>query len=256
MTSTHANLELRFQALFEQAPASIQILAPSGRTLRVNKVWEDLWHIHEGSELHRFILDGYNILLDPQLEEKGVTPFLRRAFAGESVEIPAILYDTAGMGDTGRARWVTARAHPIKDAAGRVIEVMLMHEDITGRIDAENALRVREERFRSLVMATSQIIWTNTPDGRVVEDSPSWRAFTGQSYDEWKEFGWLEALHPDDREKTQRIWLAGTARCVNGSARIRTSTISSWPRRNWRSGWNASGASRPCWPRWRMPRAR
>jgi PAS domain S-box-containing protein len=87
---------------------------------------------------------------------------------------------------------------------------MLMHEDISERIEAERALRVREQRFRSLVMATSQIVWTNTPDGRVSEDSPSWRAFTGQTYDEWKASGWLDALHPDDRERIGRLW----AHCV------------------------------------------
>ncbi len=35
--------------------------------------------------------------------------------------------------------------------------------------------------------------------GVVVEDSPSWRAFTGQTHEQWQGFGWLDALHPDDR---------------------------------------------------------
>jgi PAS domain S-box-containing protein len=194
--------------LFEQAPTSIQILTPDGRTLRVNQAWEDLWEIRAGTPLYAFILSpGYNLLTDAQLIETGVAGYLQRALSGESVEIPAIYYDVVALGGSGRARWVTARAHPIKDADGRILEVMLMHEDITERVQAETALREREQRFRSLVMATSQIVWTNTPDGRVLEDSPSWRAFTGQTYEEWKEFGWLEALHPDDREKVQRIWL-------------------------------------------------
>jgi PAS domain S-box-containing protein len=206
-----ANQELRYRELFRQAPVSLQILAPDGRTLRVNKTWEALWQIHEGSELHAFILSDYNVLADPQLVSSGIAGYLRRALAGESVEIPAIRYDVGRLdGGAAHARWVTARAHPIKDENGAVLEVMLMHEDITERVTAESELRVREQRFRSLVMATSQIVWTNTPDGRVLEDSPSWRAFTGQSYDEWKEFGWLDALHPDDRETTARLW----AHCV------------------------------------------
>jgi PAS domain S-box-containing protein len=206
-----ASQELRYRELFRQAPVSLQILAPDGRTLRVNKAWEALWQIHEGSDLKRFILTEYKVLADPQLVASGVAACLRRALAGESVEIPAIRYDVGRLeGGAAHVRWVTARAHPIKDEDGAVLEVMLMHEDITERIDAENALREREERFRSLVMATSQIVWTNTPDGRVEEDSPSWRAFTGQTYDEWKEYGWLDALHPDDRERTRRLW----AHCV------------------------------------------
>lgn len=204
--------DYRFQELFEQAPVSIQILRPDGRTVRVNKAWGNLWQIHEGTALREFVFSAeYNVLTDPQLVESGIAPLLQRAFGGESVEIPAALYDVTALGGTGPARWVTARAHPIKDGAGNILEVMLMHEDITERVQHETALRIREERFRSLVMATSQIVWSNTPDGRVLEDSPSWRAFTGQNYDEWKEFGWLDALHPDDRAATESAWLGCVA---------------------------------------------
>jgi PAS domain S-box-containing protein len=202
-----ASQALRYREFFRQAPVSLQILAPDGRTLRVNKAWEALWHIDAGTAPYDFVLGGYNVLTDPQLAANGVDACLRRALAGESVEIPAIRYDVGQLeGGAQHVRWVTARAHPIKDEHGQVLEVMLMHEDISDRIEAENALRVREQRFRSLVMATSQIVWTNTADGRVVEDSPSWRAFTGQSYDEWREFGWLDALHPDDRASIGRLW--------------------------------------------------
>ncbi|THC43535.1 PAS domain S-box protein [Massilia sp. Mn16-1_5] len=209
--SLHPSSETRFRELFEQAPTSIQIVSPEGRTLRVNKAWEQLWQIHEGTPLHAYILGDYRLLDDPQLVESGIAGYLRRALDGESVEIPAIYYDVVALGGTGRARWVTARAHPIKDQAGRILEVMLMHEDITDRVIAEKALREREQRFRSLVMATSQTVWSTTPDGRVLEDSPTWRAITGQSYDEWKEYGWLDAVHPDDRETALATWRNCTA---------------------------------------------
>lgn len=206
--SADAKVDERYKELFEQSPLSIQILAPDGRTVRVNNAWEVLWQIHEGSALKQFVLsDGYNVLRDPQLLENGIAALLERAFQGEPVKIPVVRYDVARLGGSGPIRWVAARAHPIKDDAGKVLEVMLMHEDITEKIQAENALRIREERFRSLVMATSQIVWSNTPDGRVDEDSPSWRAFTGQTYEQWREFGWLEAVHPEDRETTRTRWL-------------------------------------------------
>jgi PAS domain S-box-containing protein len=207
-----ADPEKRFVHLFEQAPVSIQILSPAGRTLRVNKAWENLWQIHEGTPLKAYVFsEAYNVLTDPQLQAAGITPYLEQAFAGGSVEIPAMRYDVAALGLEGPARWVTARAHAIKDDEGNILEVILMHEDITERVAAEQALRLREERFRSLVMATSQTVWTTTPDGRVLEDSPSWRAFTGQTYDEWKEFGWTDALHPDDRDRTRALWFACVA---------------------------------------------
>jgi PAS domain S-box-containing protein len=209
---TDGGTHMRFKELFEQCPVSIQLLAPDGRTLRVNKAWEELWHIREGTPLMAFVLSAdYNVLRDPQLVASGIADLLARAFQGESVRIPVGRYDVAALAGSGPVRWVSAKAHPIMDEAGTIVEVMLMHEDITDKREAENALALREERFRSLVLATSQIVWSNTPDGRVDEDSPSWRAFTGQTYEEWREFGWLEAVHPDDREATKEAWLACVA---------------------------------------------
>jgi PAS domain S-box-containing protein len=84
--------------------------------------------------------------------------------------------------------------------------VLEANRDVTQQRQAEASLRASEERFRSLVMATSQIVWVGVPDGRMIADSPSWRAFTGQSYEEWKDYGWLDALHPDDRERVRTEW--------------------------------------------------
>src|SRR5436309_5218556 len=55
--------------------------------------------------------------------------------------------------------------------------------DVTYRLQSEEALRVSEERYRSLAAASSQMVWATTAVGEVVEDSPSWRAFTGQSWE-------------------------------------------------------------------------
>src|SRR4051794_31547847 len=128
--------EGRFRGLMEQAPFSIQVFAPDGRTLRVNRAWEELW----GVTLDQ--IADYNVLEDPQLEAKGVLPHIRRAFAGEPVAVPAIRYDpNETIPDRTRyrdpRRRVAAVAYPLKDAAGRVREVVLVHEDTTERERAE-----------------------------------------------------------------------------------------------------------------------
>src|SRR5206468_7155717 len=57
--------EARFRGLMEQAPFSVQVFAPDGRTLRVNRAWEQLW----GVTLDQ--IPDYNVLRDHQLESKG-----------------------------------------------------------------------------------------------------------------------------------------------------------------------------------------
>lgn len=86
-------------------------------------------------------------------------------------------------------------------------------EQLAGRaaLAVDNARLYREavhaeERFRSLITATSHAVWVTRPDGSIAEDSPSWRAFTGQSREQWLGNAWLEAVHPEDRERTMRAW--------------------------------------------------
>ena len=63
-----------------------------------------------------------------------------------------------------------------------------------------------DQRFRSLVLATSSVIWTTDAQGRVNEPSESWSGFTGQSFEEFRGSGWLNAVHPDDREHAKAVW--------------------------------------------------
>jgi PAS domain S-box-containing protein len=71
----------------------------------------------------------------------------------------------------------------------------------------EQDRRRSEERFRSLVTATSQIVWTAAANGEFESEQPAWSQFTGQTFEELRGRGWLDAVHPDDREHTSRIWL-------------------------------------------------
>jgi PAS domain S-box-containing protein len=70
----------------------------------------------------------------------------------------------------------------------------------------EQALRQSEGRLRAIMEASAQIVWATDTEGKVVEDLPSWREFTGQSLDESKGSGWLDAYHPDDQKRVQSDW--------------------------------------------------
>jgi PAS domain S-box-containing protein len=155
----------RFRALMAQAPFSVQVLDASGRTLSVNRAWQELWGLTVDQ------IRDYDLLADPQLEAKGIAPYLRRAFAGEPVRVPAIQYDPEQTlpGRTRHAepgRWVGAVAYPVKDAAGRVREVILVHEDVTDRKRAEDSWRESEQRFASFMEHLPGLAWVKDAAGR------------------------------------------------------------------------------------------
>ncbi|TFG47533.1 MAG: PAS domain S-box protein, partial [Candidatus Brocadiia bacterium] len=87
---------------------------------------------------------------------------------------------------------------------GKIVNAL--QEEVFQRIKTEEDLKESEQRYRSLTVATTQIVWTADAKGRVGDDIPSWRNFTGQSVEAVKGQGWIEALHPDDRKPAMKIW--------------------------------------------------
>lgn len=83
-----------------------------------------------------------------------------------------------------------------------------MLEDVTEKQKAERALQRSETRLRTLITSMAKAVWTTDSEGRVVEDSPTWRALTGQTVGETLGEGSLDAVHPEDRERTRRRWMA------------------------------------------------
>lgn len=96
------------------------------------------------------------------------------------------------------------------------------------RLVAEERLHFSEEVHRALAEATSQIVWVSDAAGRRLDCNPSWEAFTGQAPDHYREFGWLDAIHPDDAGRVKAIWSRKTpCRKINVRYRLRHKT-SAW----------------------------
>ncbi|HEU4534039.1 MAG TPA: response regulator, partial [Polyangiaceae bacterium] len=114
--------------------------------------------------------------------------------------VTPVLFLTAGEADAGRVRRAYALgaadflAKPLDPDAllakvGVFLELARARDAarVRARADAEaERLALSEARYRSFVEATSQMVWTADAGGEVGEDSPSWRAFTGQSYEAWR----------------------------------------------------------------------
>jgi len=115
-------------------------------------------------------------------------------------ELEALLRDSRGAIDAAENMQLRQALHELERAGGAVQET---------------------EAAVGLVAGIAQATWEANSAGRPVSDSPSWRAYTGQSREEWLASGGLGAIHPDDREQADQAWREAVARGSGMNAEFR-----------------------------------
>lgn len=106
----------------------------------------------------------------------------------------------------GGIRWLRDTDFPIKDDQGRVVHVGGIGHDVTEIREAEQAIAAAEQRQRALLEGIPQLVWRAVDGGEWTWASPQWTSFIGQAEQESHGSGWLQRVHPDDRETAQRSW--------------------------------------------------
>jgi PAS domain S-box-containing protein len=135
--------EQRWKLLFEQSPLSIQIFAPDGQTRRFNNAWRELFRLSDEQGF------AFNVLKDPDLNASGAVNLIRRAFDGEAVTVPPVLFPVNT--DPPQHRWIGGVLYPVKDRDGRVLEVVTIHHDITEMKRAEEAMQAINQTLEQRV---------------------------------------------------------------------------------------------------------
>jgi PAS domain S-box-containing protein len=91
-------------------------------------------------------------------------------------------------------------------ARSRLLVAELERDAVQREREAQADIRLHLERYKSLVAAIAQVIWTCDAGGEMAGEQSSWAAFTGQAFARYRGRGWLEALHPDDRASNAEAW--------------------------------------------------
>ncbi|WP_237482960.1 HWE histidine kinase domain-containing protein [Lichenibacterium dinghuense] len=81
--------------------------------------------------------------------------------------------------------------------------IAVFFTDITARTIAEERLRESEEQQRLTLQLVPAMLWSADPAGHLITADQRWKASTGLGDADVNDFGWLDAVHPDDREATQ-----------------------------------------------------
>lgn len=116
------NVEARYRALVQDSPQAVEVWSRDGRLLEVNAAWEKLIGLR-GDDLARF-----NLFEDEQLRAADLVGLFERSFLGERVVFPAVLFDPRAWRAGTAPRWLRTLPLPVRDARGRVQELIVVHE--------------------------------------------------------------------------------------------------------------------------------
>ena len=133
-----------FEQAFIQSATSTQILDEDGWCLRINPKLSELFgvkpeHIEGGV---------YNIFRDEEIKRNGIDTILKRVFENQKVENWEVHFDIGIAAESQNIEveqkkkvWYSNKAYPIVDEAGKLTHVIIQHDDISERKEAEEAMR-------------------------------------------------------------------------------------------------------------------
>lgn len=147
--------------------------------------------------------------LVPDLEPAWIQAYGAVALTGEPIRF---VQESAAMG-----RWFDVYAARIGAPERRLValtftDVTAHHHERAGRLRDQEALRLSEGRFRAFADTAPAMLWVTESDGRCSYLSRGWYEFTGQAVEEALGFGWLTAVHPDERDRAEQAFTQANAR--------------------------------------------
>lgn len=206
-------VQTRFTTFFEQSTFAMEIISLAGDLVAVNKAWEDLF------QTPREKIVGLNVFHDPQIKSADFMKYLKRAYLGESVEVPSFYYEPKLNGAKGKARWLEAWISPVKDDQGSIREMAMILKDVSSKVETEQALirsiserkateekyRIISERYALAAQAGNIGHWEWTPGTSYVKWDETSEAIHGISKGKFAGTtnAFNDAIHPEDR---QYLW--------------------------------------------------
>ncbi len=107
---------------------------------------------------------------------------------------------------TGEVKWVWERGSANYSPQGDVLSLEGFISDIHERRTIELALEESENKYQTLTEHSSVGVFQTDAYGSTTYVNPKWCELAGISGDLAMGYGWLNAVHPDDRERVQGGW--------------------------------------------------
>ncbi|MDW5266216.1 MULTISPECIES: EAL domain-containing protein [Acidobacteriaceae] len=191
----------QLQAIYDGAPVALAFVDADLRYVSVNQRLASL----SGISVEEHLGQKLSEVMPPAIYSQ-IEPYLLRALKGEAITGLEVT-QPAIFGESKSVTYLISH-QPAWDEGGEVIGVSVAIVDITDRMRVIQALRASKEHYRHMVELNPHMPWIMEPSGKVIEVSPHWEEFTGQTTDQTLSSGWRNAVHPQDLERMLPILLA------------------------------------------------
>jgi PAS domain S-box-containing protein len=180
---------LNIQLLVDSIPAMIHTGRPDGYLDYFNKSWLE----YLGATLEQVSGWNWTAFIHPD-DLDGIVAKWRGCLATAQV----FEYETRVRSANGEYRWMFHHKVPLRDPNGNIVKWYGTSLDIEERKRAEEKIRQSEQELRTITETIPAFIGTNLPDGSIDFVSQSFLDYLGLSREQWLDWGWMTATHPDD----------------------------------------------------------
>ncbi|MEK6321780.1 MAG: chemotaxis protein CheB [Acidobacteriota bacterium] len=194
--------EERYRTLFGSVPVAVFICDRNAVIQHYNRRAVELWGREPTCGVEQHCGSAKLFLPDGTLLPHPASPIVEVLRTG----IPANNVEVFIERPDGSRIAVIVNFAALKDARGEIIGAITSFDDITELKRAQEALRQSAERFRFMAESMPQKMFTARPNGEMDYFNQQWTEFTGLSFDQIKDWGWTQFIHPDDVEENIRSW--------------------------------------------------
>lgn len=145
-----------------------------------------------------------------QLHPDDVETVVKKAFE-EALKTSVYKYEARIIKTSGDIRWIRTQGKVFYDENNKPSKMLGTLRDITEEKLHQQELQESEQKFRLLSNSMPQHIWTANPKGNLNYFNQSVFDYSGLTPKEIKEGGWLQIVHPDDRENNIKEWMNSVA---------------------------------------------
>jgi len=132
-------------------------------------------------------------------------PIRKKAFK-DAYETGVLYYISRIMWQDKSIHWIENKGKVFYTDHNQPQKLIGTTRDITAEKHYQQKLEEREQKFRLLADSMPQLVWTGDADGNLNFFSQAVYVYSGLSKEEIEKEGWLQIVHPDDREENIKAW--------------------------------------------------